>query len=174
MESIGDWGNWKIVSCLSNCSPTSSGNAVGPEAVEFLAKRGGWKRLALSETGTEVAGLADLGDIDELDISFNALGNEVLGQLPRTRVLSLRGNRLTKLDGLSLIGIESLDLGVNYFGDAGLLTLASAPGWDSLRRLDLTNTLISNEAVRALQVSGRFKRLERLCLDWNPSVGTLA
>ncbi|HEY2786634.1 MAG TPA: hypothetical protein VGJ05_16835 [Fimbriiglobus sp.] len=149
-----------------------AGNPIGPNAIDVLAKRGRWTRLRLSETGLEADGLAALVSLDELDISFNALGNRVLDQLPRVRVLSLRGNRLTRLDGLSLADIESLDLGVNAFGDEALLALAAEPGWESLRHLDLTNTWITHSSVQPLHASGRFRGLDRLCLDWNPAVDT--
>ncbi len=63
--------------------------------------------------------------------------------------------------------LRVLDVGQNWLRDGGVAQLCEAPWADSLTYLDLSSNYLTDEALRALARSGRFKNLHTLHLNFN-------
>lgn len=63
--------------------------------------------------------------------------------------------------------LRTLDVGQNWVRDGGVKQLCDAPWASSLTYLDLSQNYLSDEALRTIARSGRFKNLRRLHLNFN-------
>ncbi|MBP3955236.1 TIGR02996 domain-containing protein [Gemmata sp. G18] len=63
--------------------------------------------------------------------------------------------------------LRVLDVGQNWLRDGGVAQLCEAPWAGSLTYLDLSSNYLTDEALRALARSGRFKNLHTLHLNFN-------
>jgi uncharacterized protein (TIGR02996 family) len=64
-------------------------------------------------------------------------------------------------------GLRTLDVARNWIRDGGVAQLCNAPWAESLTYLDLSQNYLSDEALRTIARSGRFKNLRTLHLNFN-------
>lgn len=171
-----------------------SDNALGDRAAVTLAG-GAWpalSRLELHTNGVGIHGLTALlgragGELRHLGMRDNRTGAATslsgvrFAPAGGPRLLDLRRNDLHGQsaildlfdDGRAFRETETLDLGENQLGDAGVERLAAARGLTGVRCLYLNDNHIGDIGVLALGRSAALSRLNTLDLSHNPVVRDL-
>ncbi|MBN9119669.1 MAG: TIGR02996 domain-containing protein [Planctomycetes bacterium] len=82
------------------------------------------------------------------------------GSIPETSLAPI-------FEGTGPAALRTLDVGHNWVRDGGVAQLCEAPWAGSLTYLDLSQNYLTDEALRTIAKSGRFKNLRTLHLNFN-------
>jgi Leucine-rich repeat (LRR) protein len=116
------------------------------------------RRLQLNGCGSAVANLRALGRSQFWRQAESLrMQNGSVPELSLEPLFTAAGSR----------DLRALDVGQNWVRDGGVAQLCDAPWADALAYLDLSSNYLTDEALRALARSGRFRNLHTLHLSNN-------
>jgi uncharacterized protein (TIGR02996 family) len=172
--------------CQSLTSLDVRANQIAPDAwAAFRAARSRLRELDISGTPLGAIALEELLDCPSLSelcrLQMNGCGSAM------ANLQALAGSRFwTQAEALRIQhgsvpehsleplftaagspALRVLDAGGNWLRDRGVAQLCEAPWAGSLAYLDLSQNLLTDEALRTLAKSGRFKNLHTLHLNFN-------
>ncbi len=161
-------------------------NQIAPDGwVAFRAAKCKLRELDISGTplgGISLDNLLGCGSLSELrQLQMNGCGSAManLHALARSRFWAQAESLRTQHGSVPEISLEPLftatgspalgilDVGQNWLRDGGVAQLCESQWAGSLTYLDLSSNYLTDEALRALARSGRFKKLHTLHLNGN-------